>query len=160
MDMTKTNDSVGVNNDAGELQRQIDSLSARLNESAEQVDKLSEQLEDLQCRNMRENLLFFGLAERRDRSAEDCIDLIDQFCGNELLLNYSAIPYIDRAHRVGRYASGKIRPIVVKFNDFKVREAVRTRSHYLHNTSLWHSGTVPKRSKRSSQGTSTRYDGS
>ena len=128
----KTNGSLG--NTTDELKRHIGSLTARLDESAEQYNKLSERLEDLQCHSMRDNLLFFGLKERRDRGREDCIDMIDQFCANELQFEDSVTPNIDRAHRVGRYTSGKIGPIVVKFNDYKVREAIRTSSHLLRDT--------------------------
>ena len=65
---------------------------------------------------------------------ENCLELIDEFCYNELGIDDSIIPNIDRAHRVGKYTQGKIRPIVVKFNDFKVREMIRTSSHHLRNT--------------------------
>ena len=128
----KTSGSLG--NTTGELKRQIASLTERLQKSEDDMIKVNDQLQDLQCRSMRDNLLFFGLAERRDRQKENCFELIDEFCYNELEIDDSVIPSMDRAHRVGKYTQGKIRPIGVKFNDFKVRELIRTSSHCLRNT--------------------------
>ena len=52
-------------NKTGSLQREIDSLKTQLADSNAAIDKLNDQFVDMQCRSMRDNLLFFGLAEPR-----------------------------------------------------------------------------------------------
>lgn len=48
---------------------------------------------------MRDNLLFFGLAEHRGSGKENCINLINEFCEAEL--NIVGIKdNIERAHRI------------------------------------------------------------
>ncbi|KAK3092735.1 hypothetical protein FSP39_006730 [Pinctada imbricata] len=85
---------------------------------------------------MRDNLLFFGPAEPVDDSRENCISLTDQICSDKLGIDSPSVGQsIDRAHRIGRRnRGGKYRPIVVKFNDYKVREKVRSQSYRLRNT--------------------------
>lgn len=76
---------------------------------------------------MRENLLFFGLAEEyRGEHRENCATLIDDFCEAELGLSNIG-DNIERAHRIGalRGQSDHSRPIVVKFTSYRMRVKVR-----------------------------------
>ena len=124
-----------LGNKTGDLQKEINSLKSQLADSNAAIDKLNDQFVDMQCRSMRDNLLFFGLAERKDgRGPENCMHLLDEFCEEQLDFEGPVSQYIDRAHRIGKYTTGKIRPIVAKFNDFKIREEVRLSSHQLRNT--------------------------
>lgn len=86
---------------------------------------LVEQMSDLKLRNMRDNLLFFGLKEPSDTTNEDCISKIVHFCENELDI-CNVDEKIDRAHRLGKrdQGSSKVRPIVVKFNNYQTRESI------------------------------------
>ena len=123
-----------IGNKTGSIQREIDSLKTQLAVSNAAIDKLNDQFVDMQCRSMRDNLLFFGLAEKKNAGREDCMHLLNEFCEEQLEFDGPVSQYIDRAHRIGKYTRGKIRPIVAKFNDFKVREEVRLASHLLRNT--------------------------
>lgn len=51
---------------------------------------------------------------------------------------------IERAHRIGKRESGKIRPIVVKFTRFPQRELVRKSAFKLKNTDLSISEQFPR----------------
>lgn len=79
---------------------------------------------------MRDNLLFFGLKEPSDTTNEDCISKIVQFG----ICNVDET--IDRAHRLGKrdQMSSKVRPIVVKFNNYQTREYIRRKAYTLKNT--------------------------
>ena len=55
-------------------------------------NKVSEEVVDLQCRSMRDNLLFFNIQENDE---ENCNDVIQKFCTENLQLTDSE--EIDRA---------------------------------------------------------------
>ena len=79
--------------------------------------RLNETILDLQSRSMRDNLLFYGFTECRDRderSTENCEEKVRSFCEKELKIDMGQVK-VDRAHRIGRYNADKTRPIVVKF---------------------------------------------
>ena len=80
---------------------------------------------DLECRSMRENLLFYGIAEK---TGENCENLVKEFCADRLLIENVDQITIDRAHRVGFASTRGPRPIVVKFHSYKSREIVRNKS--------------------------------
>ena len=103
---------------------------------------LADDVIDLKCRSMRDNLLFFGitevtnsapitepsgLSERPMIVSENCEDTVLDFCENVLNIdNPDRHIAIDRAHRIGRYNRGKIRPIVAKFKDTKSKTLIQS----------------------------------
>ncbi|KAK3084017.1 hypothetical protein FSP39_006780 [Pinctada imbricata] len=92
---------------------------------------------------MRDNLLFYGIAERLDGEKENSIALISDFCAD--LLNIDDFrQFIDRVHRVGRRIHNKYRPIVVKFSNFNMHEEVRRAANRLRNTRFALSEQFPK----------------
>ena len=95
---------------------------------------MEDSITDLQSRSMRENLLFFGLAEYKGERKENCVSLIDDFCETQLGLS-SISENIKRAQRVGKIDEGRNKspPIVVKFSSFK-RESVREQARLLSGT--------------------------
>ncbi|XP_062610060.1 uncharacterized protein LOC134271862 [Saccostrea cucullata] len=129
-----------LGNSIGEIKKTQIGLKGDVEETVKEIRELksvNEQLQskitDLQARSMRDNLLFFGLAEYRGNNRENCASLIDQFCEAELHL-YGIKANIERAHRIGRYLHNKTRPIVAKFSNFRVRENVRASAYKLKNT--------------------------
>ncbi|XP_048735826.1 uncharacterized protein LOC125651298 [Ostrea edulis] len=94
---------------------------------------------------MRDNLLFFGLAERKN-GRENCATLIDDFCENQLGLP-SVSENIERAHRLGgrNEERTKPRPIVVKFASYRMREKVREKANRLAGTSFSIQEQFPKK---------------
>lgn len=97
---------------------------------------------------MRDNLLFFNISEgqtREERTDEDCIANIHQFCESKLGMENSHRIRIDRAHRLGGYRSDKTRPIVVKFNFFQDKMSVKKQAfEKLKNTNYRVSDQCPK----------------
>lgn len=84
---------------------------------------LMEEIIDLKCRSMRDNLLFHKIPEEKD---ENCEEKILNFIENEMKIeNGKTDIKIQRAHRVGRFNASKVRPIVAKFAFFPDRERVR-----------------------------------
>ena len=81
---------------------------------------------------MRDNLMFFGIDEsvspemRVPGVDEKCDEKVTEFCEKVLLIEDPATKIqIDRAHRVGRFVSGKTRPTVVKFKDTSSKMTVK-----------------------------------
>lgn len=123
---------------------------------------LTDDVIDLKCRSMRDNLLFFGVSESQTptqdglvppvdldsvnstRSAtmpafEDCAERVFDFCATTLKIeDPKSKILIDRAHRIGRFINGKTRPIVVKFKDSSSKHLIQSalKSVDLRNTSF------------------------
>lgn len=130
-------------------QKEIDSLLMKMkNIEAEQGKKESDlkaQVLDIQCRSMRDNLIFFGIPEERGETDEDCVRKILTFMEEKLEIE-SASDHIKlhRAHRMGRFNPTKVRPIVAKFAYYPDRERVRKSAGKLKNTSFGISQQFPK----------------
>ena len=156
-------------NDIQKIQGDVKKLTGE-NESLKLVNqKLKDDVTDLKCRSMRDNLLFFGIPEAVSKpfggggfgamgggagvmggstsdaapmdglesvdstgaksaaaaptsfakvveTGEDCAEKVFEFCENVLKIeNPKARIQIERAHRIGNRAAGKICPIVAKF---------------------------------------------
>ncbi|XP_041379863.1 uncharacterized protein LOC121392881 [Gigantopelta aegis] len=102
-------------------------------------NKLSEEIIDLQSRSMRDNLLFFNIAENE---GENCTEVIKKVCVDNL--DYQEPLEIDRAHRIGKLSAGKQRPIVVKFRCYPQPDAVKKSSRKLKNTNFSIGEQFPK----------------
>jgi hypothetical protein len=69
---------------------------------------------DVEARSRRNNLIFRGIHEAQ--TSEDCYELTKAFLKDNLHIDPDSI-CIQRAHRLGAFAHGKYRPIVVCFRD-------------------------------------------
>ena len=131
---------------------------------------MNDEVIDLKCRSMRDNLLFFGIPEgstpaptdiqsdntqgtpthttyaaaaasvsfsSSSHTDEDCKSKVISFCEKVLHMSNPADNiHIERAHRIGRYISGKTRPVVAKLNsDSKTLIKNATKSVNLKNSS-------------------------
>ena len=85
-----------------------------------QNESLLAKTEELEFRSMRKNLLFQGIKERDD---ENCEVLVKKIINEKLGITKDIS--FDRAHGIGRPITGKCRPIVVKFHNYKQREIIR-----------------------------------
>ncbi|XP_045214329.1 uncharacterized protein LOC123564656 [Mercenaria mercenaria] len=103
-------------------------------------NRLSEEMLDIQSRSMRDNLLFFNFEECKvpeERKAEDCRKKLLDFFATDLGIQEAQTSIkIDRAHRVGSYAIGKIRPIVGKFNSsvdkYDIKQKINEKRGTIH----------------------------
>ena len=103
---------------------QLEADRQKLNESNQ---RLNETVIDLQCRSMRDNLIFTGIEEPDYRvdQQEDTEQVLCEFLKYEM--NIEPNISFHRVHRLGynqRYTDYP-RPIVAKFEHFKDRELVR-----------------------------------
>ncbi|CAG2186909.1 unnamed protein product [Mytilus edulis] len=105
-----------------------------------------DQLEQLQCENLRDNLMFFGIEEEE---GEDCIDCIRSICA--LSLEIREPIEIASAFRMGKKFVSKStrnvrkpRPIIVKFIKRQQRDNVRQNSRKLKESTISISEQFPK----------------
>ena len=140
--LKKTSGTMG--NSIGTLKRTSDEVKERVGKLEEVHTNLEESIVDLQCRSMRDNLLFFGLAEYRGENRENCTALINDFCETQFDI-HDIGKDIERAHRIGQRGGDSPRPIVVKFSSFKMREKVRTQGRKLAGTTFRIQEQFPKK---------------
>lgn len=117
-----------------EIQNENKHLRDKVSALETQNNEIRDKMLDLQCRSMRENLLFTGINESNDPTPEDCESVLRSFLNehvqNDPSVNTDGNIHIgdiefDRVHRLGGPYSRKPRPIVAKFTDYKQREVIR-----------------------------------
>ena len=112
-------------------QKEIDKMLKSMEKmELEQKEKLL----DLQSREMRDNLIFYGFEEEKDETNKDCVDKVLKLVGEKLEIPHAKHIPIHRAHRMGRYQRNKTRPIVAKFAYYPNREDIRKAAKKLEGT--------------------------
>ena len=110
--------------------KENETITTHMKKLDSEKERLNETILDLQSRSMRDNLLFYGFAECRDRderSTENCEEKVRSFCEKELKIDMGQVK-VDRAHRIGRYNADKTRAIVVKFNFYQDKLKIKQAS--------------------------------
>ena len=131
----------GFNGRFDKIEHKLESVASKMENTIEEQTKmkaenkkLTKQVKDLEDKvsylegqSKRNNLLFHGVPERKDETWEECEvavrKILEEKLGMEEAWSESDIE-IERAHRVGKFTKDKIRPIVVKFANFKHRSLV------------------------------------
>lgn len=115
---------------AYELQLQMEQLQKGQDDLINRVTGAESSISDLQCRSMRDNLLFTGIEEPNfvEGVSEDTETTLHHFLATEMGI-YDKIAF-HRVHRIGtrERENGDPRPIVAKFERFKDREYVRSQA--------------------------------
>jgi len=109
-------------------------------EHSDIVNELKNEIQDLKCRSMRDNLLFHNLPEEKE---ENCEQKVLKFIKEKLNIEEREVR-LQRAHRIGPFNPSKTRPIVAKFSDYPVRENVRRAARKLKGTNFGISEQYPK----------------
>ena len=82
------------------------------------------QTNNLECYSRRDNLIFYGIPKSRDESNDACELAVRKFLKEELHVNNSdAMPFV-RCHRMHERRSSKIKPIIVRFCNYRDREII------------------------------------
>lgn len=122
-------------------QREIEKM---LKDMKKLEDEQKERLIDLQCRQMRDNLIFYNINDERDESDQLCTDKLLDLFENDLKIENARAVRMDRAHRLGRYNPSKTRPIIAKFCFYQEREIVRKAAKNLEGSQYSISQQYPK----------------
>ena len=126
-----------LRNTMGDLRKTQTRLCDEFDRSKLRSDQLQKQVIDLNSkmsRSMRENLLFFGLAEHRGQGRKNWVNLNEDFYDTELAIDGIG-DSIERAHRIGKFnGCFSSRPVVRKFARFSDRERIRMSAIKLNKT--------------------------
>ena len=113
-----------------ELQKRYDEMKTNIKAYEKMEEDLSDKIDDIENRSMRENLISYRIPEgpstheSNETRPENCELLVKELMKG-VLDTGSATMIIDRAHRLGGPRARKPRPIVVKFHKYSDRELVR-----------------------------------
>ena len=111
-------------------ERMIEAMSRSMDSLRRDRNTIQDKVADLQCRSMKMNLVFNGLAgESRDENAED---RLRYFLSRMLDIDYHI--ELSNVHRFGRYVRNKARPIVARFLYQRDLDLVRSRAYMLKGT--------------------------
>ena len=113
-------------------QKRISEIETVIRSHDDRLRMLEYKSLDVEARSRRNNLLIYGIAERR---GENCVDRILGFLENDLGLETMDGTWIERAHRLGRYDKTKAsRPIIVAFSSYRYIEIVMANVYKLKDT--------------------------
>ena len=121
-------------------ERTVKQLSESTQVNSQRIDLLAYKSIDIEARQRRNDLLFWGIPEVRN---EDCLTVISEFLGDKLGLDADAIT-IQRAHRIGkpqhrqsvigRAVRIRHRPLIVALRDYQDVELVLVHANRLQGT--------------------------
>lgn len=100
-----------------------------------EAEAFHKRLDDLEDRSRRDNLLFHGLPDTQNETWDESEKLVREKLLSEMDLELPS-EAIARAHRLGKFSNDKCRPVIVKFTNFKIREAVFTDRSKMKNAGI------------------------
>lgn len=122
------------------LRTRVDNMDTVIRSHENRLKLLEYKSIDIEARGRRCNLIFHGLMEGR---RENCTSLLIQFLENEL--GFDDTPFIERAHRLGRFQQNKgPRPIIAAFNSYTETERIMSNARLLAGKPFSISRDFPK----------------
>ena len=108
----------------------------KLNHDIE-IRQLKSHTTDLEAYSRRENLLFFGIDEPQNESNASCEKSVRKFCRETLNIDDAAVTSMAfvRCHRLRGRPGSRVKPIIVRFKDYKDRELIWSRKSQITNRS-------------------------
>nr|XP_054931791.1 uncharacterized protein LOC129387103 [Dermacentor andersoni] len=98
------------------------------------VQQQAERLVDYENRSRRNNLLIFGVPEARTETETDLRKVVvDNIVRSLLGVETKSI---ERIHRIGKQSEGRVRPVIMKFMDYREKEKVMRNCKKLKGTSF------------------------
>ncbi|XP_077528899.1 uncharacterized protein LOC144141207 [Haemaphysalis longicornis] len=116
------------------LQADLEVIRTYTTETNRLVSELKAKLDDAETRSRRNNLIFYNLPDPNPAETNaESEGLIIRHCLEHLQVAIDP-KEIDRAHRLGRHAANRHRPIIAKFTFHKTKETVLTNAPKLKET--------------------------
>lgn len=134
IDVTKK----AIREEAKNNQETITNMKKGMMEMRKERELQQNQIEDLQWRSMKNNLVFTGLEEQRQ---EDTEEKLRRFLYEQLRIDWNI--ELGNVHRFQKHVPGKRRPIVARFIYNKDRQAVKDRARLLRGSIFGVSEQLP-----------------
>lgn len=127
----------------------IEAPTSRLNELVEKfnssqhkvtnlelcVQKLEKKIDDLENRSRRNNLIVYGIREMDNETEDNLMNsVVNEVLSDRLAVNVKSI---ERIHRLGKWSSNRIRPVILKFGDFMEKKEVLRNARKLKGTAIF-----------------------
>uniref|UniRef100_A0A1Y1NGB3 Uncharacterized protein n=1 Tax=Photinus pyralis TaxID=7054 RepID=A0A1Y1NGB3_PHOPY len=130
----------GINNSISNLNTNFNNkldnfmkdISLKCENNSKSITLLNNKIDDLEQRSRRSNLRLFGVKELQNENTDEAVIHI---LNDKLNLNLT-INDIERSHRVGALSPNKIRAIIIKFNNYRIRQLVYSSKSKLKGTAL------------------------
>ncbi|XP_077516735.1 uncharacterized protein LOC144127664 [Amblyomma americanum] len=106
-----------------ETEKEVHPFQQLVVQLSSENSQLRARLSELEDRQRRDNLLFYGIPDAQSGSWAQSEEKLVKVLSSCLEIPTSEI-LIDRAHRLGEFASKKCRPIIAKFLSFKVKQRI------------------------------------
>ena len=126
-DVESTKEAVSfLTQETTDLNQKIVDNTLKIKETVVHCQDIENKTVDLEDRSRRNNLVFFNIEEesvnytKRENCEQKIISELVS-CG---MVNQNQPVYIARCHRLGKKGSGKARPIIACFSDFKQKEFI------------------------------------
>lgn len=132
-----------------ELKETVKALSAQVKHLTDESKVTEATLLDIQCRSMRENLIFSGIPRQNPDNPEQ---ILKQFMETSLQLSKDTVEQIT-FHRVHRIPPPKNQPnlpppIIAKFEHYKQKELIKSKGKLLKGTAFGMNDQFPKEINR------------
>lgn len=105
------------------MREALNATRAAVERMETETNSLRTRLDDLEDRSQRDNVVFFGIEDVASETAEQSEMKVLKLFASKLQLTISS-DSIARAHRIGKFSSGRNRPLIVKFSAYKTKETV------------------------------------
>ena len=135
---------------ATELEKKVTEIHKQNTELKKSNTEMKERIIQIEGQSRRNNLLFDGIAEKRDETWEDTEYELVKFMQRQLNIDDAEYISFERVHRLG-IKNNKPRTIVAKFSFYKEREIVWNSRSKLSRTNFWVSEDYPPEVKRDRQ---------
>ncbi|KAJ8342030.1 hypothetical protein SKAU_G00319580 [Synaphobranchus kaupii] len=121
--------------DNASLRIEVNGLKRQTVEFHEEKVRMANDILDLQCRSMRDNIIIHGVPEKDDETYLKTEEVVKSFLKDELKMRASEAEAIrfSRVHRIGKAKVGqqRSRPIVAKVIDSKMKSSVMAKGREL-----------------------------
>ena len=127
------------------LTGKVKEIEGRLLRCEKVVEDLREENIGLKSRSMRDNVVFYNIAERQDNATEDCCALLYGFMESEMKVPQQDMNQLqfDRVHRMGTRQHGRARPIIAKCASSRTKEIIFRHTRNLKGTGFGVSEQIP-----------------
>ncbi|XP_049275858.1 uncharacterized protein LOC119406243 [Rhipicephalus sanguineus] len=115
-----------------ETRNRLATLETIVAECRDKSSSLLDQVDDLENRSRRNNLIIRGVAEDENEKEETLLKKVnDEIFSSTLKVNITSI---ERIHRIGKKNSGKTRPVILRLADYRDKMKVLQRCSRLKDT--------------------------
>ncbi|XP_064472409.1 uncharacterized protein LOC135386428 [Ornithodoros turicata] len=112
------------------MRTDISNIQLTSNNMSKHITKLENQIDDMENRMRRSNLIFYGITDIAGESWAQSEAKVIELCSEKLNVSVSH-DEIERAHRLGRHRPERHRPIIVKLKFYKRKEEILSLGHRL-----------------------------